>query len=213
MQDIATKTEGSQLTPAEFNQIPEELENAITSVGQTLTSSDTTQLSKAIAAYAAAGTSYDVSGTANNLVLSLHNDFRNPIKYYQNHIINFIPTANNTGPVTLNISGLPTVNLLTSLGQNLQANELVANTPYTAMYNGSNFLLVDLTANYLTTNTAQTITSVKTFDVSPLVPTPALSDNSTKPATTAFFANKLQVVEHKPSTVDEDAFYFVWGDD
>lgn len=39
---------------------------------------------------------------------------------------------------------------------------------------------------FITLNTTQTITGLKTFDTSPLAPTPAQGDNSTKVATTAY---------------------------
>lgn len=143
MEDIATKVEGSILSPEEFNQIPEELENAITSSGQTLTKQDTTQLRKAIAAYAGAGAGFNVTGSANNLVLTPYDDFQAPIRYYPNQVINFIPSSSNTTQVTISIIGLTAVNLLDSKGQALSANKLVPNTPYMAIFNGTNFQLIE----------------------------------------------------------------------
>lgn len=63
---------------------------------------------------------------------------------------------------------------------------------------------VDLTGD-------QTVAGVKTFSSSPLVPTPVSSDNSTKPATTAFIAAKFQVVSSLPANPDANTFYFVTG--
>lgn len=143
MENIATKTDGSILTPEEFNQIPEEIENAILSSGQILSENDTSQLAKTIVAYACAGSCYDVGGTANNLVLTPHNDFISPIRYYQNMIINFIPTAQNTDAVSISISGLTSVSLKDSNNQTLAANKLAIGTPYSAFFNGTNFQLIE----------------------------------------------------------------------
>ncbi|MBR2678565.1 MAG: hypothetical protein IKE63_04030 [Bacilli bacterium] len=143
MENIATKTDGSILTPEEFNQIPEEIENAILSSGQILSENDTNQLAKTIVAYAGAGSCYDVGGTANNLVLTPHNDFISPIRYYQNMIINFIPTAQNTDAVSISISGLTSVSLKDSNNQSLAANKLAIGTPYSAFFNGTNFQLIE----------------------------------------------------------------------
>ena len=146
MENIATKEDGSILTPEEFNQIPEEIENAILSSGQILSEGDTSQLAKTIVAYAGAGSSYDVGGTANNLVLTPHNDFIPPIKYYQNLIINFIPKLANTDTVNISISGLTSVGLLDSNNEALRANKLIAGVPYSAYFNGNNFQLIELGA-------------------------------------------------------------------
>jgi len=51
MQDLNDKVKGSSLTAAEWNEIPSEIQQAITDSGQTLSSGDLTQLSKAIGGY------------------------------------------------------------------------------------------------------------------------------------------------------------------
>lgn len=57
----------------------------------------------------------------------------------------------------------------------------------------------------------ESVAGVKTFSSSPLVPTPAASDNSTKAATTAFVNNKFQVVQSLPASPDANTYYFVVG--
>ncbi|MEE6207602.1 MAG: hypothetical protein VZR95_06075 [Alphaproteobacteria bacterium] len=57
----------------------------------------------------------------------------------------------------------------------------------------------------------QTIADTKTFSSSPVVPTPANSDNSTKAASTAYVNNKLVVVNSLPASPDANTFYYVKG--
>lgn len=52
---------------------------------------------------------------------------------------------------------------------------------------------------------AQTIAGIKTFGSSPLLPTPALSDNSTKGATTAFVKGQNYITGNQTITVSGDA--------
>lgn len=56
---------------------------------------------------------------------------------------------------------------------------------------------------------SETITGTKTYSVSPLVPTPASSDNSQKAANTGFISNKFQVVSALPASPDNNIFYFI----
>lgn len=57
----------------------------------------------------------------------------------------------------------------------------------------------------------ETISGTKTFSTSPVVPTPAVSSNTTVPATTAYINAKFVVVDEAdlPSTRDPNVFYFV----
>lgn len=56
---------------------------------------------------------------------------------------------------------------------------------------------------------AETITGIKTFSTSPIIPTPASSSNTTIPATTAYINTKFQVVSALPASPDADTFYFI----
>lgn len=164
MQDIATKVEGSQLTAEEFNQIPSELENVITSTGQSLSASDLRQLAKAIAIYSGLGDFYNTSGTVNNITLNPVGSLQAPSAYTKGLQIRFIPAANNTSPVNINIAGLSSVKLLDDAGNTLQANRLSANAIYSATFNGTDFILsgvVDASLVHKTGN--ETISGIKTF--------------------------------------------------
>jgi hypothetical protein len=55
----------------------------------------------------------------------------------------------------------------------------------------------------------ETITGDKTFTGDVTVPTPTVSDNTQKPATTAYINTKFQVVASLPATPDADTFYFI----
>lgn len=218
MQDIATKVEGSQLTADEFNQIPSELENAITSTGQTLTSSDLNQLAKALAVYVAKGDFYQTSGTANAIVLSSISNMQAPSAYSLGMRIRFIPSLNNTDIVTIKLNNLSTVNLYNNSGSNLVANDLVANQIYTATFDGSNFKISETPITWvqsivnqkaddnsvvkLTTN--QTIAGTKTFNDSPLVPTPSSNDNSTKAINSKWIRDNSDIVHVVVETYENE---------
>ena len=64
-------------------------------------------------------------------------------------------------------------------------------------------------ADYVALAGSQTITGDKTFTGAVSVPTPTVSDNTQKPASTAFIANKFQVVNALPQSPDADTFYFI----
>lgn len=53
------------------------------------------------------------------------------------------------------------------------------------------------------------ISDVKTFSNSPVIPTPAVSSNTTVPATTAYVNNKFMLVSALPASPDADTYYFI----
>lgn len=65
---------------------------------------------------------------------------------------------------------------------------------------GTNFM--DLISN-------QTVNGVKTFTSSPIIPTPALSDDSQKPVTTAWIKDYIVAVQSLPANPDPDTWYAV----
>lgn len=208
MQDIATKTEGSQLTADEFNQIPSEIENAIISTGQTLTYSNLEQLATSLAIYSSKGDFYSTSGTANAITLSPISSMKSISSYSLGTKVRFIANSNNSDVVTISISNLTSVNLLNSSGSPLIANELLQGYEYTATFDGTNFRLnsnynsvqaqLDTKANdsevvHLVDN--ETILGAKTFSSSPQVPNVTSGDSSTNSANTKFVTtavNNLQ---------------------
>lgn len=55
----------------------------------------------------------------------------------------------------------------------------------------------------------ETIAGVKTFSVSPNVPTPSMSSNTTVPVTSQYINLKFQVLNSAPANRDPDTFYFI----
>ena len=55
----------------------------------------------------------------------------------------------------------------------------------------------------------ETINGVKTFSNSPVIPTPAVSSNTTIPATTAYVNNKFILVSTLPASPDANTYYFI----
>jgi hypothetical protein len=110
MKQVPQQQDGvTQLPADEFNQIPRELENGITSSDQTLQTSstaDNSQLSKALAQYAGDGDYYTASG-GNSINLSPHDSRAKVVAYGSGQRIRFTPVAaNSSTTVTVAISGL-----------------------------------------------------------------------------------------------------------
>lgn len=55
----------------------------------------------------------------------------------------------------------------------------------------------------------ETIGGTKTFSASPILPTPAVGDNSAKGATTAYVNNKFKKVSVLPANPDANTYYFI----
>ena len=107
MQDLNDKTTGSALTAPEFNEIPSELQNVITQLGQSLSSGDLNQLGKGIAGYVAHGNFYTDSGSANVYVLATIGSKQNPPAYVDGFYAQFVADNASTGAAcTVNVAGL-----------------------------------------------------------------------------------------------------------
>jgi len=98
----------------------------------------------------------------------------------------------SAGTLTLNVNGS---NIgpypITKNGSPLAAGDLVPGTFYTFYYNGTGYSINadPASANNVRLTGDQTIDGIKTFTSSPLVPTPALNDNTTKAINSAFLRN------------------------
>lgn len=106
MQSLIGKITGSTLTAAEWNQLPNEVQNVITTLGITLSSGDLNQLGKAIAGYVANGTFYTDGGSANAYVLTTIGSKQTPTAYTDGLEAEFVVATTNTGASTINIAGL-----------------------------------------------------------------------------------------------------------
>lgn len=136
MQNIPTKNTGDSLTAAEFNQIPDELENAITDTGQSLSGGDLFQLSKAIANMVASGDFYTDSGAADAYVLGTIGSKKGPTLYATGTRVRFVVGNTNTGASTANINALG-VKSITLDGAALIGSELVAGRIVELRYDSS----------------------------------------------------------------------------
>ena len=147
--DIVSKITGSSLTAAEFNEIPDELEQVITDSGQTPSSGDLTQVSKGITNLVGNGDYYTDSGTADAKVLSVISPNQSPTAYRTGMKIRFSVNTTNTGSCTINVATLGNKALKSSAGDALVAGDLVASEDVEAFYDGTDFLLKDTVVRIL----------------------------------------------------------------
>jgi hypothetical protein len=112
MRNIPHKITGDDLTADEFNDIPTEEENLITSTGQTLTAGDLYQIAKAVAMYAAVGDFYVDSGSANDYILTAVSPLQAPTQYMDGFRVRFRIGHTNTGSATINVNSLGIKNIV-----------------------------------------------------------------------------------------------------
>ena len=109
MQDLNDKSTGGNLSAAEWNELPSEIQNVITALGIVLSGGDLNQLGKAIAGYAGAGTFYTESGAADAYVAGVIGSKQGPAALNADHdglLVRFRASNTNTGATTLNLNGL-----------------------------------------------------------------------------------------------------------
>lgn len=154
MQDLTGKIPGGQLTAAEWNQLPEEVQKVITNSGQALSGGTLDQLAKAIAGYSASGTYYTSSGAANTYALTSIGTLQPPISYTNGMKIRFIPNITNTGASTANVATLGNKAIVNEWGSPLQKGQLNSNKPAEAEFNtgDDNFRLLNSSQVVLVTS-------------------------------------------------------------
>lgn len=109
MRSVPTKITGNTYTATEFNELPsQELQNAVLTSGQILSSGDLNQLGKAMAVYGSAGDFYTDGGSANTYVLTpIGTPARQaPPTYVDGVRVRFVAGNSNTGASTINLNGL-----------------------------------------------------------------------------------------------------------
>ena len=124
MQDLATKMTGQQLTAAEWNEVPEEVQNVITTSGLSLSGGDLSQLVKSVMQYVGSGSFYIDSGAADAYVLSPITGFSNPHSLSDGLTVQFIASAVNTGASTVNVAGLGVKDIVDESGAALTGGEI-----------------------------------------------------------------------------------------
>jgi hypothetical protein len=134
--NIVSKVTGDSLTANEFNQIPDELENLITSAGIAPNDLFLNQVGSAVAQYSNDGDFYTTSGTANDIILSALTGKYSPLNLTNGLKVRFLATENNTSSVTINVANLGAKSLKYH-NSNLVANSLSKGNYYSATYNSS----------------------------------------------------------------------------
>lgn len=143
MQDIPTKVTGSTLTASEFNNIPDELENGITTADIALSGSDLEQLAKAMAVYAAGSDFYTDSGAADAYVLTAIGSRKSPPAYFDGMQVRFRATNANTGASTVNVATIGVKNIKLPDGStDPGAGDIDTSGDVIMRYDGTNFLIV-----------------------------------------------------------------------
>lgn len=151
MEDLNDKITGGNLTAAEWNQVPSELQNVIEQTGQVLTNADLNQVGKGIAQYAGNGAFYTDSGAANAYVLTAIGTKQAPTSYDNGMIIRFIPGNTNSTASTVNVATLGVKSIVNFNGDAMTGGELPASQIARAFYDLGNDrfqLLPEINANY-----------------------------------------------------------------
>lgn len=137
MRTIPTQEDGlTSLSAENFNQIPRESENAITSSGQNLdaTGNDVQQLGKAMANYSCASHVFsENSFVVNTYELEGNGSFKTPHAYQEGLTVTFKAALNNTGASTCSLPGLePLLIVQDSSDTPLEADQ-IGNSQYTTL--------------------------------------------------------------------------------
>lgn len=124
MEDLTGKIDGGSgaagVLPADqWNQLPNEIQNVIIALGQTLSNSDLNQLGKSIAGYVANGTFYTDSGSANAYVLSSIGSKQEAPAYSDGFEVNFIAGNDSSATSTVNVAGLGAKDIKLSDGSDI----------------------------------------------------------------------------------------------
>ena len=147
MSDINnSKVDGNTVSASEFNQLAE-IDNLISTSGQTPSTANLEQQAIASARYSSAGNFFTDSGTANAYVLSPVSPFKSPVSstagegYYNGMVIRFRAGNACSGASTVNVNNAGSKSLVKSDGSTaLTTGDIPANTEVEFVYNGTNFV-------------------------------------------------------------------------
>lgn len=145
MDNLPVKVDGTtSLSATEFNNIPNEIENLVTTSGQTL-GVDQFQVSRAAGIYGSGGQFFNESGVANAYVLLPPGSKIAPSAYFAGLRVLFIAGNTNTSTtVTINVNSIGIKNVKLRNGtSNPAIGDIEANRLYDMVYDGTNFRMVD----------------------------------------------------------------------
>jgi len=141
---LVNKVEGDTLEALEWNQFSE-INNLITSSGQSLDANVLEQVAKAISNYTNSGNFYTENGVANNYTLIGAGSFKTPTAYINGMVVRFITAnANTTTTPIVNLAGLGAKNIKKADGTAVVAGDI--NGYVELRYNGTDFLLSPLSS-------------------------------------------------------------------
>ncbi len=153
------------LTAEEFNNFIAELENAISTTGQTLSGANLYQIAAAMVDYAVAGEYYQDSGAANTYTLSVIGSMRAPHAYLDGMKVRFFAANSNTGASTVNLATIGSKDIKRSDGSALQSGDIQAGAEVEIIYRSSlNYFIL---SQNVKVSGNQTIQGVKTFTTAP----------------------------------------------
>lgn len=110
-------TGDGQLSPAEWNDLANELKNLIELNGKTSTNANLNQIGITLQEYVMSGTHFADTGAADAYVLGVTDGRQSPSGYVDGMQVRFIPTNTNTGGTcTVNVSGLGVTNVFLNGG-------------------------------------------------------------------------------------------------
>lgn len=141
-----SKVDGNTVAAVEWNQLTD-IDNFVTTSGQTSSTSDLNQLGIGAARYSSGGQFYTDSGTANAYVLSPVSPFKAPVDatngYFNGMTIRFRAGNANTGASTVNVNSAGVKNLKKEDGTtDLAAGDILTTRDVEFRYNGTSFVLV-----------------------------------------------------------------------
>lgn len=150
MADFTTsKVDGNTVSASEWNQLAD-LDNLVSTSGQTNSTSNLFQAAIASARYASAGQFFTDSGSANAYVLSPVSPFKSPVSsgagegYFNGMIIHFRAGNPNTAASTVNVNGAGVINIKKADGTTDLDRGQISTTEDTVLrYNGTSFIIID----------------------------------------------------------------------
>jgi len=157
--DVVNKVTGDTLEAVEFNQSISELQNVIEGENISLANNDLNQLGKALANKSTTGNFYTDSGSPNTYILSSLSQNQNPTAYRNGMTVRFVASNTNTGASTIDVTGLGVkaikyvVGRLPNVGDtlvtpaNMVTGYIIVGNTYEAIYNGTDFIIRDLSSN------------------------------------------------------------------
>ncbi len=144
MKNIPTQSLTTDLSPTDFNQIPDEMENKITSADIVLSGADLNQEGKATANYVAASSFYGCTNIGDDYTITPTSPFQGITKYIDGVEVRFRPSiTNTTQSPTINVNSKGVKDIVRSDGATqIAVAEINAGSDITLRYDLSNDIFI-----------------------------------------------------------------------